>query len=75
MDPCVQVPFHDVKFRGYGLNKIAHVATLNYYNFSFMVLPGAWLVHRPHEDTAVSQYGRQQQQQLWLVQRPHEAQP
>lgn len=47
------VPFHDVKFRGYGLNKIAHVASLNYYNYSFVVLPHAWLVHRPHEDTAV----------------------
>ena len=40
-------------YAGYGLNKIAHIASLNYYNFSFVVQPGAWLVHRPHEDTAV----------------------
>lgn len=46
-------PFHDANFRGYGLNKIAHVASLNYYNYTFIVYPTAWLVHRPHEDTAV----------------------
>jgi hypothetical protein len=48
-----QVPFHDSLFRGYGLNKIAHVATLNYFNYSFVINHAAWLVHRPHEDTAV----------------------
>jgi hypothetical protein len=48
-----QLPFHDALFRGYGLNKIAHVASLNYYNYSFFVHPAAWLIHRPHEDTAV----------------------
>ncbi|GAX84389.1 hypothetical protein CEUSTIGMA_g11811.t1 [Chlamydomonas eustigma] len=46
-------PFHDVKFRGYGLNKIAHVASLNYFNFTFLVHPDFWIIHRPHEDTAV----------------------
>ncbi|KAG1660376.1 hypothetical protein FOA52_012669 [Chlamydomonas sp. UWO 241] len=46
-------PFHDSNFRGYGLNKIAHVASLNYYGYTFVVYAGAWLVHRPHEDTAV----------------------
>ena len=48
-----QLPFHDPQFRGYGLNKIAHIASLNYYNYSFAVSPNAWLIHRPHEDTAV----------------------
>ena len=43
-----------LSFSGYGLNKIAHVASLNYFNYTFKVHPGAWLIHRPHEDTAVS---------------------
>lgn len=47
------LPFHDAQFHGYGLNKIAHVASLNYFNYSFEVSPVAWLIHRPHEDTAV----------------------
>jgi len=47
------MPWFDVNFKGYGLNKIVHVASLNYYGFTFQVHPGAWLVHRPHEDTKV----------------------
>jgi len=46
-------PFHDVNFRGYGLNKIAHVASLNYYGYTFVVNSKVWLVHRPHSDTPV----------------------
>ncbi|GFH15330.1 uncharacterized protein HaLaN_11537 [Haematococcus lacustris] len=47
------MPWFDTNFRGYGLNKIVHVASLNFYNVTFQVHPNAWLVHRPHEDTAV----------------------
>ena len=45
------MPLFDVDFRGYGLNKIVHVASLNFYGYSFVVHPRAWLCHRPHEDT------------------------
>ena len=47
------LPWFDVRFRGYGMNKIAHVASLNLYNFTFLVYHAAWIVHRPHSDTNV----------------------
>eukprot|EP00798_Chlamydomonas_sp_ICE-L_P016344 gene16344-22539_t len=47
------LPWFDVRFRGYGMNKIAHVASLNLYNFTFIVNYNAWIVHRPHADTSV----------------------
>lgn len=41
-------PPYDVRFRGYGWNKVAHAALLNSTNFSFVVDAQAFLVHRPH---------------------------
>lgn len=46
-------PRYDVRFRGYGMNKIVLIASLNFYNFTFWVHPGAWIVHNPHADTDV----------------------
>ncbi|GLI63689.1 hypothetical protein VaNZ11_006689 [Volvox africanus] len=47
------MPWYDVNFRGYGMNKIVLIASLNYYNYTFWVHPDAWLVHSPHLDTDV----------------------
>ncbi|GFR51211.1 hypothetical protein Agub_g13537 [Astrephomene gubernaculifera] len=47
------MPWYDVDFRGYGMNKIVLIAALNYYNYSFWIHPDAWLVHNPHADTEV----------------------
>eukprot|EP00198_Chlamydomonas_reinhardtii_P010968 XP_001700305.1 predicted protein [Chlamydomonas reinhardtii] len=51
---CEEImPWYDVDFRGYGMNKIILIAALNYYNYSFWIHPAAWLVHNPHTDTEV----------------------
>eukprot|EP00195_Chlamydomonas_chlamydogama_P013139 CAMPEP_0202906838 /NCGR_PEP_ID=MMETSP1392-20130828/40458_1 /ASSEMBLY_ACC=CAM_ASM_000868 /TAXON_ID=225041 /ORGANISM="Chlamydomonas chlamydogama, Strain SAG 11-48b" /LENGTH=185 /DNA_ID=CAMNT_0049595503 /DNA_START=44 /DNA_END=601 /DNA_ORIENTATION=- len=46
------VPWHDVRFRGYGQNKIVHVAHVNASGFNFVVHPRAFIVHRAHPQTA-----------------------
>ncbi|GAX83397.1 hypothetical protein CEUSTIGMA_g10822.t1 [Chlamydomonas eustigma] len=46
------VPWHDVRFRGYGQNKIVHVAHVNASGFKFVVHPSAFIIHRAHEITA-----------------------
>ncbi|PNH12214.1 Glycosyltransferase-like protein LARGE [Tetrabaena socialis] len=47
------MPWYDIEFRGYGMNKIVLIAALNYYNYTFWIHPSAWLVHNPHTDTDV----------------------
>ena len=39
-------PWHDVRFRGYGQNKIVHIAHMNASDFKFVVLPNAFIIHR-----------------------------
>ncbi|KXZ55213.1 hypothetical protein GPECTOR_3g356 [Gonium pectorale] len=51
-EPWDLLPPYDVRFRGYGWNKVAQVAHVAALNFTFRVAPGAWLVHRPHERSA-----------------------
>lgn len=46
------VPWHDVRYRGYGQNKIVHVASLNASGFQFNVHASAFIAHRAHEHTA-----------------------
>lgn len=41
-------PLYDVRFRGYGWNKVTHVAACNASGFDFMVYPNAFIVHRQH---------------------------
>ncbi len=39
-------PWHDARFRGYGQNKIVHIAAMNSSGFQFVVLSNAFIVHR-----------------------------
>ena len=43
--------WHDVRFRGYGQNKIQHIANMNATGFKFVVHPQAFIVHRSHPET------------------------
>lgn len=45
------IPWHDVRFRGYGQNKIVHIAHANASGFKFVIHPTAFIIHRPHEVT------------------------
>lgn len=45
------MPWFDVRFRGYGRNKIVFAAALNSSDFSFVVDDGSFVIHRPHEAT------------------------
>eukprot|EP00798_Chlamydomonas_sp_ICE-L_P004033 gene4033-14112_t len=49
----VKAPWHDNLFKGYGLNKIIHLESLNFSNHKFMVHPEAFLIHRAHKSTEV----------------------
>lgn len=42
-------PWYDMRFRGYGQNKIIHLESLNSSGYAFQVHPEAFLVHRSHE--------------------------
>lgn len=46
------VPWHDVRFRGYGQNKIVQIAHTNASGFGFVVHPTGFIIHRAHEVTA-----------------------
>ncbi|GAX72769.1 hypothetical protein CEUSTIGMA_g225.t1 [Chlamydomonas eustigma] len=46
-------PWHDARFRGYGQNKIVHIAHMNATGFQFVVLSNAFIVHRAHQHTTV----------------------
>lgn len=46
------MPLYDVRFRGYGFNKICNVAHAgSQRGVHFAVHPRAWLLHLPHRDT------------------------
>jgi glycosyltransferase-like protein LARGE len=46
------VPFYDERFRGYGRDKIVHLAHLATLGVSFWVHPDAYVVHSPHRKAA-----------------------
>lgn len=48
----MDVPWHDVRFRGYGQNKIVHVASMNASGYKFVVHSQSFIVHRAHQHTA-----------------------
>eukprot|EP00798_Chlamydomonas_sp_ICE-L_P015620 gene15620-21724_t len=43
--------WYDVRYRGYGKNKIVHVAATHSAGFSFHIHPAGFLVHRPHTES------------------------
>ncbi len=45
------VQWFDVRFRGYGKNKISHVASTAASGSTFMVLAAGFLVHRQHTES------------------------
>ncbi|MEW5310012.1 MAG: hypothetical protein WDW38_001847 [Sanguina aurantia] len=49
-----QVPWHDVRYRGYGWDKVAHISLLNASRFEFLVHPTAFCIHRNHPHTEAS---------------------
>ncbi|KAG2438057.1 hypothetical protein HXX76_005667 [Chlamydomonas incerta] len=49
------VPWHDVRLRGYGQNKIIQVAAAAASGVEFRVEPSAFLVHRPHARSGAKQ--------------------
>jgi hypothetical protein len=46
-------PWYDSRFRGYGWNKVTHVAHAAAAGFEFRVLPSGWVVHRQHSRSQV----------------------
>ena len=44
-----EFPTFDERFRGYGFNKRSSTMAMQYQEYSFMVLPGVFGVHRYHE--------------------------
>lgn len=47
-------PPYDVRFRGYGWNKVAHAVLINSLDFALMVEPTGFIVHRPHPKSEAS---------------------
>mmetsp|Transcript_20495 Transcript_20495/g.61687 ORF Transcript_20495/g.61687 Transcript_20495/m.61687 type:complete len:429 (+) Transcript_20495:417-1703(+) len=49
-----KMPWFDVRFRGYGRNKIVFTAALNASGFAFEIDSESFIVHRPHEASSGS---------------------
>ena len=41
-------PYYDKQFAGFGWNKVTHIMELDAAEFTFVVLPHAFIVHMPH---------------------------
>lgn len=39
---------YDPRFMGFGWNKVSHIMELQAQNYTFMVLPTAFIVHKAH---------------------------
>jgi hypothetical protein len=40
------VPWHDIRYRGYGKDKVSYVESVAAFQFKFMVLHDAFAIHR-----------------------------
>ncbi|XP_043233397.1 LARGE xylosyl- and glucuronyltransferase 1-like isoform X2 [Amphibalanus amphitrite] len=43
-----QIPMYDLRFVGFGWNKVSHIMELHALGFQFIVLPNAFIIHLPH---------------------------
>lgn len=39
---------YDSRFMGFGWNKVSHIMELEAQGYEFMVLPNAFIIHKPH---------------------------
>lgn len=46
--PREQVPDYDLRFVGFGWNKVSHIIELDAQDTEFVVLPNVFIVHMPH---------------------------
>lgn len=42
------IPLYDTRFVGFGWNKVSHIMELYAQDYSFYVLPNAFIIHMPH---------------------------
>ncbi|XKL67023.1 hypothetical protein PGB90_010443 [Kerria lacca] len=42
------IPLYDTRFGGFGWNKVSHIMELFAQDYSFYVLPNAFIIHMPH---------------------------
>lgn len=43
-----EIPEYDLRFAGFGWNKVSHIMELEAEGYQFIVLPNAYVVHMPH---------------------------
>ena len=48
-------PFYDERFHGYGKNKIEYIQHLRLSGYEFAVVPEAFVVHVPHQESTVKE--------------------
>ncbi|MEW5303855.1 MAG: hypothetical protein WDW36_006508 [Sanguina aurantia] len=51
----IKTPWFDMRFRGYGRNKITHLDSLDTSGYTLMVHPTAFIVHRAHAVSSARQ--------------------
>lgn len=39
---------YDTRFMGFGWNKVSHIMELQAQDYNFVVLPNAFVIHKPH---------------------------
>ncbi|XP_037086454.1 LARGE xylosyl- and glucuronyltransferase 1-like [Pollicipes pollicipes] len=65
-----EIPMYDLRFVGFGWNKVSHIMELHARGFQFIVLPNAFVIHMPHApslDIAKFRTSRQYRQCLKML--------